>query len=93
MFGHSENKHSTTETCRCACCENKASKFLSRGALATRWNIESKTLANWSSAKIGPPVTKIAGRLVRYAMTDIEAFERSFGRVNPTSGEHKSASE
>jgi hypothetical protein len=83
MIDKSENKQLLPgSTCDCDCCRNRQVKFLRRDELAARWKMESKTLANWASAKIGPPVVKIAGRVVRYAMADIEAFERSLGSQN-----------
>jgi hypothetical protein len=43
--------------------------YLTRAELAAEWAITVKTLANWASAGIGPPITKLgSGRFapVRY---------------------------
>jgi hypothetical protein len=50
--------------------------FLTPYDLCKRWGkaITPKTLANWRSLGIGPPFTKLQGRVV-YALDDVEAFE------------------
>jgi hypothetical protein len=48
--------------------------------LAARWGgMSSKTLANWRSRGQGPPFVKF-GSAVRYALTDVVAYEAA-GRV------------
>ncbi len=44
--------------------------------LASRWSIDSKTLANWRHKKQGPPYVKIEG-CIRYKLQDIEKYERN----------------
>ncbi|WP_420846583.1 helix-turn-helix transcriptional regulator [Nocardioides jishulii] len=43
-------------------------------ALAERWDMTPKTLANWRSAGTGPTFVKIGG-MVRYRLADVEAYE------------------
>ena len=50
--------------------------FLTPEVLAIRWNITPKTLSQWRWNGHGPKYCKI-GKLVRYLVEDIEAFERS----------------
>ena len=52
------------------------SKCLRPEALAERWSTTPKTLANWRSRGTGPAFIKI-GAAVRYAMTDVIAYEQS----------------
>jgi N-acyl-D-aspartate/D-glutamate deacylase len=49
--------------------------WLDTDALAARWGIAPRTLERWRHERTaGPPFSKI-GRAVRYALTDVEAFE------------------
>ena len=50
--------------------------LLSPELLARLWNISPKTLSQWRWNGHGPKYCKI-GKLVRYSMDDIEAFEMS----------------
>lgn len=67
----------TDNACDCDCCRGRTETFLLREQLARRWKVSPKTLANWVQLNTGPTPIRLAGRLVRYALTDIEAFERS----------------
>ena len=48
--------------------------FLTPAGLASRWNLAPKTLSQWRWNGHGPQYTKI-GKLVRYSMEDVQAFE------------------
>ena len=48
--------------------------MLSPRELAMRWNMSNKTLARWRCVGGGPRYFRI-GKLVRYALTDVQAFE------------------
>jgi hypothetical protein len=50
--------------------------FLTPYDLCKRWGkaVTPKTLANWRSLGIGPPFTKLQGRVV-YSVDEVEAFE------------------
>lgn len=48
--------------------------MLSQFELAKRWNISDKTLLRWRCVGQGPRYLKI-GKLVRYTLEDVEAFE------------------
>jgi hypothetical protein len=50
--------------------------FLTPYDLCKRWGkvVTPKTLANWRSLGVGPPYTKLQGRVV-YSVEDIEAYE------------------
>lgn len=50
--------------------------FLTPEVLAIRWKITPKTLSQWRWNGHGPKYCKI-GKLVRYSLDDIEAFELS----------------
>lgn len=52
--------------------------FLSPSELVERYNgkVTVRTLANWRSAGISPPFTKVGGRIL-YRLEDIEAWERN----------------
>jgi hypothetical protein len=52
------------------------SHFLTPETLATRWNMASKTLSQWRWNGRGPQYHKL-GKLVRYQIADVEAFERT----------------
>lgn len=56
-----------------------ARRFLTPAALAERWSITTKTLANKRVRGEGPAYTKIGGA-VRYALADVECYEAA-GRV------------
>jgi predicted DNA-binding transcriptional regulator AlpA len=51
-------------------------KYLEPNDVHVLYGISEKTLANWRSQGRGPRYLKI-GRLVRYAMADLEDWERS----------------
>ena len=55
--------------------------LLDEHAAAARLALAAKTLTRWRWAGIGPVYHKIGGRLVRYAVTDLDAFAQA-GRVN-----------
>lgn len=50
--------------------------FLTPHQLAQRWNgvVTTGTLANWRSKKVGPPFTKLRGRIL-YPTAQVEAWE------------------
>lgn len=52
--------------------------FLTPHELAMRYNgkVTVRTLANWRSAGISPPFTKVGGRIL-YRLQDIEEWERT----------------
>jgi hypothetical protein len=52
------------------------SQFLTPKDLASRWSIANKTLSQWRWNGHGPKYSKI-GKLVRYSLEDIEAYEVS----------------
>jgi len=49
--------------------------FLTPHALADRWNTKQRTLSNWRWNGKGPKFHKL-GRVVRYHLEDVEAFEK-----------------
>jgi hypothetical protein len=51
--------------------------FLTPPELVERYNgkVTVRTLANWRSAGISPPFTKVGGRIL-YRLTDIEEWEK-----------------
>lgn len=49
--------------------------YLRRAEVAARLKIDQKTLANWASKGIGPPVERLGGRLVRYELGLLLAWE------------------
>jgi predicted site-specific integrase-resolvase len=51
--------------------------FLTPAEVVARYNgaISVRTLANWRSAGISPPFTKVGGRIM-YRLSDIEDWER-----------------
>ncbi len=52
-----------------------APPLMREGELAARWKISPKTLQNMRVSGEGPPFVKL-GRAVRYATSDILAYER-----------------
>jgi hypothetical protein len=52
--------------------------FLTPSELVDRYNgkVTIRTLANWRSAGISPPFTKVGGRIL-YRLEEIEAWERN----------------
>lgn len=52
-------------------------EFFTPAELAARYKgqITTRTLANWRSAGIGPPFTKVGGRIL-YTVSDIVEWER-----------------
>ena len=55
----------------------EAKEFFTPAELAARYQgrITVRTLANWRSAGISPPFTKVGGRIL-YRVADIEEWER-----------------
>lgn len=51
--------------------------WLTRQELADRWKIPPATLAQWASQGKGPVYVKLGGHQVRYALTDVLAYEQS----------------
>lgn len=56
-----------------------ARSYLRPDELADRWSIAPKTLAKWRCEGTGPNYIKLTNGLVRYAVTDVEAFELAAG--------------
>jgi len=54
-----------------------ARRFLTPTALAERWSITTKTLANNRTRGTGPTFVKINGASVRYPLDAIEAYENT----------------
>ena len=50
-------------------------KFLTTEELAARWGVTVATLRNWRTKKKGPAFVKLGGKLVRYTLTAVEAWE------------------
>jgi hypothetical protein len=50
--------------------------FITPEALATRWNLATKTLSQWRWNGHGPKYYKF-GKLVRYQIEEVMAFEQS----------------
>jgi predicted DNA-binding transcriptional regulator AlpA len=59
---------------------NVQSNYLSREQAAAFLHVTPKTLANWASQGKGPKFRKPGGRLVLYAIDDLEAW---INGVNP----------
>jgi len=53
----------------------EAPAYFRPDALAERWAMTTKTLANWRTLGRGPAFVKIGGGLVRYALADVLAWE------------------
>ena len=50
-------------------------KFLTTEELAARWGVTPATLRNWRTKKKGPAFVKLGGKLVRYTLEAVEAWE------------------
>jgi hypothetical protein len=55
-------------------------QFLTSRQLADRWQQAEGTLRRWRHRRVGPTFSKIGGS-VRYALADVEAFEKAGKRV------------
>jgi hypothetical protein len=62
--------------------------FLTPDALASRWNLTSKTLTQWRWNGKGPSFLKI-GHRVLYRVEDIEQFEKQQVRQNTSQSTNK----
>lgn len=51
-------------------------QFLSQKEVAHRWTMSTRTLEGWRDRGIGPRYYRFGNR-VRYAVEDVESFERS----------------
>ncbi|MCX7140514.1 MAG: helix-turn-helix domain-containing protein [Proteobacteria bacterium] len=49
--------------------------YLSEAKVAQRWGFSQKTLQRWRLDRTGPDFLKL-GRVIRYRLCDIEAFEQ-----------------
>ena len=56
-----------------------SSLYLTPEELAARWNMVTGSLGQWRFQRKGPNYTKL-GNLVRYRISDVEAFEAE-GRI------------
>lgn len=56
---------------------NPMRRLLTPSALAERWSISSKTLANNRTRGTGPAFVRINGGTVRYPLDAVEAYERA----------------
>ena len=54
-------------------------RFLSPQDLAERWSISARRLDRWRAERYGPAWHQIGGQ-VRYALSDIETWERTTRR-------------
>lgn len=52
-----------------------ARKYLRPDELADRWSVAPKTLAKWRCEGCGPKFVKLSNGIVRYPVSEIEAFE------------------
>lgn len=57
--------------------ELRTETWLTRQELADRWKMPPATLAQWASQGRGPVYVKLGGRQVRYALSDVLAYEQS----------------
>lgn len=51
--------------------------LLTTNELAARWKLLSKTLRDWRVKGKGPRFIRISKTAIRYAVADVEAFEKS----------------
>ena len=54
--------------------EGSAAPIIIPPALASRWDVTVKHLANMRCEKVGPSYVKLGG-VVRYRLSDVEAYE------------------
>jgi predicted DNA-binding transcriptional regulator AlpA len=54
-----------------------ADRHLTVEELAEREGVALQTVYGWNKTRTGPPYMKIGGRLVRYKLTDVIAWEKS----------------
>ncbi len=71
--------------------QDVARRVLTEQELATRWGVSHKTLARWRVEGKGPKYLKLSGS-VRYALTDIEDYERAAGHYSTSIRAHRGAS-
>jgi len=57
--------------------QDEAAKYLDSEQLARRWNVSVRSIFNYSKRGLIRPLC--IGRLVRFAVADIEAFEAQRG--------------
>lgn len=50
-------------------------EFLTPKRLADRWHMREQTLANWRTARQGPPFIKVGGKVL-YPVEGVHAYER-----------------
>ena len=62
---------------------NDPRDFLTQRELAARWRLSGRTLERWRAARYGPAWTSLGGN-IRYAMTDVLAFEARHRRRDKT---------
>ncbi len=58
---------------------NQEQLYFSEKSLAKRWDMSFRTLQRWRWLGVGPPYTKIGGR-VRYQLENIKKFEEENSR-------------
>ena len=58
--------------------------LLTEAALAERWSVARRTLANRRAQGLAPAYVKVNGGTVRYRLSDVEACEQ---RVEPVASE------
>ena len=56
-----------------------ARKYLRPDELAIRWSVSTKTLAKWRCEGNGPNYVKLSSGIVRYPVSQVEAFELAAG--------------
>lgn len=49
-------------------------EFLTQDELASRWDVETRTLYNWRKEGKGPPFLKL-GKKIRYRLSDVLEYE------------------
>lgn len=58
---------------------SSARKYLRPDELADRWSVATKTLAKWRCEGTGPSYIKLSSGIVRYPVSQVEAFEIAAG--------------
>lgn len=73
---------------------NNKAEFLTPAEVSARWGgaIQTSTLANWRSRKVGPPFQKVGARVL-YPLAALEAWEQANRHTNdnPKEGAGKAA--
>lgn len=72
-----KNAESESNDClpNCDCKIKNERIYLLRAEVAARLKVDKKTLANWATQRKGPPISRLGGRLVRYELNALLAWE------------------